>query len=233
MHRAIINKAEACQECTKYGKNVKTLKAKSDWENIPEPTEPNEELQIDFAGPFCSKKHSKYYILVAVDRYSRFPSAMITKATTATKVIKFLTSYIALHGVPENIKTDQFSSFKSSEYKLFCDNQNINRRYCPVDDHRANGVVERCIQSVKRRLGTMLCEKGGNVEAALTAILSSIRKSKHAITKKSPHYMHFGRAANTPLSILHDKVAISDKGHLKRSMLTKEQKKEDSIQLTG
>ena len=59
MHRAIINKAEAFQECTRYGKNVKTLKAKSDWENIPEPTEPNEELQIDFAGPFCSKKHSK------------------------------------------------------------------------------------------------------------------------------------------------------------------------------
>ena len=110
---------------------------------------------------------------------------------------------------------------------MFCDNQNIKRRYCPVDDHRANGAVERCIQSVKRRLGTMLCEKGGNVEAALTAILSSIRKSKHAITKKSPHFMHFGRAANTPLSILHDKVAISDKGHLKRSMLTKEQKKED------
>ena len=99
---------------------------------------------------------------------------MITKATSATKVIKFLTSYIALHGVPKNIKTDQFSSFKSSEYNLFCDNNNINRRYCPVDDHRANGAVERCIQSVKRRLGTMLCEKVGNVEAALTAILSSM-----------------------------------------------------------
>ena len=94
---------------------------------------------------------------------------------------------------------------------MFCDNQNINRRYCPVDDHRANEAVERCIQSMKRRLGTMLCEKGGNVEAALTAILSSIRKSKHAITKKSPHFMHFGRTANTPLSILHDNCCFRQK----------------------
>ena len=50
MHRDIINKSETCTECTAYGKNVKTLKPKSEWDKIPDPTEPNEEVQIDFAG---------------------------------------------------------------------------------------------------------------------------------------------------------------------------------------
>ena len=100
---------------------------------------------------------------------------------------------------------DQNASAGTSE---FFRRLNINKRYCPVDEQRANEAVERCIQSVKRRLGTILSEKGENVEAVLTAILSSIRKLKHAITKKSPHFMNFGRAANTPLSILHDKVAV-------------------------
>ena len=73
MHREIIKKAEECSECTAYGKNVKTLKPKSAWESVVEPTAPNEELQIDFAGPFGTKNNSKYYILVAIDRFSRFP----------------------------------------------------------------------------------------------------------------------------------------------------------------
>ena len=113
MHREIIKKAEDCSECTAYGKNVKTLKPKSAWENVVEPTAPNEELQIDFAGPFGTKNNSKYYILVAIDRYSRFPSALLTKSTNANKVIKFLTPYIALHGVPKKLELTNFLALKA------------------------------------------------------------------------------------------------------------------------
>ena len=45
------------------------------------------------------------------------------------------------------------------------------------------------------------------------------------MTKKSPHLLHFGRPPNTALSNLHAK--ISDRKHLKRSMLTAEQRKQD------
>ena len=128
LHRSIIDKAEKCPECTAYGKNIKTLKPRSKWDKIPDPTEPNEELQIDFAGPFNSTSRSKFHILVAVDRYSRFPSALITKSTGANKILKFLTGYMALHGVPKNIRTDQFSSFKSTEYKQFCKTNNTERK---------------------------------------------------------------------------------------------------------
>ena len=178
LHRSIIDKAEKCPECTAYGKNIKTLKPRSKWDKIPDPTEPNEELQIDFAGPFNSSSRSKFHILVAVDRYSPFPSALITKSTGANKILKFLTGYIALHGVPKNIRTDQFSSFKSTEYKQFCKTNNIERKYCPVDDHRANGAVERCIQTIKGRLGTTLMNNAGNVEDALVTILDSMQNNE-------------------------------------------------------
>ena len=55
MHREIIKKSESCTECTAYGKNIKTLKPRSNWDPIPEPSEPNEEVQLDFAGPFDLK----------------------------------------------------------------------------------------------------------------------------------------------------------------------------------
>ena len=103
----------------------------------------------------------------------------------------------------------------------------IEHKKCPVDDHRANGAVERCIQTIKRKLGTTLMSSSGNVEMAITTILDTMRKTKHSVTKKSPHFLHFGRKPNTPLSNLHSKLVL-DAGQLKRSMLTTEEKKSDS-----
>ena len=37
--------------------------------------EPNEEIQLDFAGPLPDENNKDVYILVGVDRFSRFPSA--------------------------------------------------------------------------------------------------------------------------------------------------------------
>ena len=103
----------------------------------------------------------------------------------------------------------------------------IEHKKCPVDDHRANGAVKRCIQTIKRKLGTTLMSNSGNVETTKTKILDTMRKTKHSKTKKSPHFLHFGRKPNTPLSNLHSKL-VSDAGQLKRSMLTTEEKKSDS-----
>ena len=65
----------------------------------------------------------------------------------------------------------------------------------------------------------------GNVEDALVTILDSMRKTKHSITEKSPHALHFGREPNTQLSNLHAKI-VSDAKQLKRSLLTAEERKQ-------
>ena len=55
----------------------------------------------------------------------------------------------------------------------------------------------------------MLRNKNNNIVAAITEILDSIRKSKHAETKNSPHFLHFDREANTPFSKLHSCLETS------------------------
>ena len=111
--------------------------------NSPKLKEPNEEVQLDFAGPLYPDKKSYTYLLVAIDRFSKFPSAMVTNSTSSKKVIKFLTEYSALHGVPQNISLDQATGFTSAEFENFCNNTGINIIPCPIEDHRANGLVER------------------------------------------------------------------------------------------
>ena len=42
-------------------------------------TEPGQEIQLDFAGPIKSKSRGDIYILVAIDRFSKWPTAQISK----------------------------------------------------------------------------------------------------------------------------------------------------------
>ena len=57
MHTIIIETAEKCEPCRKFGKNLKTLTSKAGYENLEPLTCPNEELQLDFGGPIQTGKN--------------------------------------------------------------------------------------------------------------------------------------------------------------------------------
>ena len=80
---------------------------------------PNQELQLDFAGPILDDKGSKIFLLVAIDRFSKFLPVLISKTNGAKKVSKFLDSYIPIHGLPHSIGTGHGSGFKNNLCKSF------------------------------------------------------------------------------------------------------------------
>ena len=88
-----------CSECTSAGKNLKTVIPNSQTSALSPLLEPNEELNLDFAGPLDSYWGPKKYVLLCIDRFSKFPSAKITSSTSAKTVIEFLQDYIFLHGI--------------------------------------------------------------------------------------------------------------------------------------
>ena len=100
MFRSIATNAGNCPKCTLAGKILKNMCSKGDIGKIPKPKEPNESVQLDFWGPINYLKESKKYVLVAVHRFSRWPSAMVCNSNRSDKIIKFLKAYIVAHGVP-------------------------------------------------------------------------------------------------------------------------------------
>ena len=68
--------------------------------------EPNEEVQLVFAGPLPNELNRDAYILVAIDKWSKF----VTK-TTADIAIKFMQRYIPNNGVPRRLRCDQAQTF--------------------------------------------------------------------------------------------------------------------------
>ena len=85
-----------CSECTSAGKSLKTVIPNAQTKILPPLLEPNEELNLDFAGPLDSYWGSNKYILLCIDRFSNFPSAKITSSTSAKTVIEFLQDYTFL-----------------------------------------------------------------------------------------------------------------------------------------
>ena len=94
MFRSLATIAGNCQECSLAGKNLKSMCSKNDIGKKPEPKEPNESVQLDFWGPINYLKESKKYVLVAVDRFSCWPLAMVCNSNRSDKIIKFLKAYI-------------------------------------------------------------------------------------------------------------------------------------------
>ena len=154
IYRSIASIAEGCPECTAAGKNLKTIIKKNQLGTVPEPKEPNESVQLDFWGPINYLKESRKYVLVAVDRFSRWLSAMVCGNNRSVKTLKFLKNYISNHEVPRKIHVDQGTSFMSNEITAFCNGEGIEIIKSPVNYHRATGCVERTIGSLKNSILT-------------------------------------------------------------------------------
>ena len=202
MREDIEKKSKTCSACLNAGKNLKFQIPQTKKNKNRTPKTPGEEIQLDFTGSLHNKKlPSTPYILVAVDKNSRWPVTKICKNTNHETVITFLKEYINIYGVSKQIKSDKGGAFISKENKEFCKRQNIKYIYGTANLHTGTGLVERTIQSLENLVLTNL-EDGLNLRESINRALYVLRFTKHSETKKTPFEIQFGRAPRTRLTNL-------------------------------
>ena len=154
IHRDILAKASECKTCTEIGKNLKSVILHCKWSPLTKCIEPNDEIQIYFVGPIINEKSTEQYFITSIDRYSKYATAEIVNNASGTNVIKFLNNYIYIynHGVPRTIRLDQAQRFTGKKFETFYTENNITPIYAPASYHRAIGLVEGLIQTIKRQL---------------------------------------------------------------------------------
>ena len=76
-YQEIREKAGKCPSCRASGKNHVTQLPSTEKHKLEMLSEPNQEIQLDFAGPIKSKTRGDVYFLIAVDRFSKWPTAHI------------------------------------------------------------------------------------------------------------------------------------------------------------
>ena len=122
--------------------------------------------------------------------------------------------YIENHGIPRSIRLDQAKFLIGIQVETFCNKNKIDIIEAPVNDHRAIGLVERLIQTIKKRLAYIKGEKSStnafHVKQALKIIIHQLRICKQKTTKISPFETHFGRKPNIPLSVISTRLKLSN-----------------------
>ena len=112
MQKEIEDKTKNCVACMSSGKNLKYQLPKHEFGKLKTLTEPGQEIQIDFSGKLKNKKlNGDHQILIAIDRFSKWPTAKICKSSETKEVIIFLKQNFNLYGLPEKIKTDKGGAF--------------------------------------------------------------------------------------------------------------------------
>ena len=202
MHRDIATKTAKCNPCVKIGKNLKPIIPANKWAPLKLCKVPNGEIQIDFGGPIYNEKNQEIYFLACIDRFSKFPTAEVFDRAKADNILKFLQEYGLLHGMPCAIRLDQARCQTGQQIKAFCSQNNIQLIEAPIHDHRAIGLVQRLIQTIKNRLACIktATQNQFNVKASINSIIYQLRIYRQKTINISPFGAHFGRKANTPLS---------------------------------
>ena len=196
----IHEKHRNCTACINAGKNLKTQLPKTEKSKILTAKEPGEELQLDFTGKIFNEKITGHpQILVAVDHFSKWPTAKICSNTETKTVTKFLENYFNLYGIPKTIRTDNDTAFTSREFKTFCEKYKIRIITGLPYMHTATGLVERNIQTLEGLLLANL-QDGNGLEESLNRALWVMRFTVHTNRKMTPFEMHFGRKPRTVLT---------------------------------
>ena len=83
-------------------------------------------------GPLKGGSHKKKYLLVMVDKFTKWIEAKPVKTAEFGPVIDFISGVVHRYGVPHSIITDNGSNFTTDEVKTWCGNMGIKLDYASV-----------------------------------------------------------------------------------------------------
>ena len=175
------------------------------------PSQPWSRLHLDFAGPFLGHMY-----LVIVDAHSKWLDVQLMNSITSETTIAKLKDIFATHGLPQKIVTDNGTSFTSSTFKAFLE-QNGIKHICSAPYHpSSNGLAERAVQTFKQSLRQI---PEGSVREKLAKFLFKYRITPHSSTGVAPAELLMGRRLRSRLDLLKpDVVATVEKNQLKQKL---------------
>ena len=94
--------AANCKLCKETNKNPKQIIPASKWHPLKSCFEPNEEIRIDFGGKTTSENDQDNHFLACIDCFPKYPTVEVLYKANRPNVVKFLSNYVQIHGVPIN-----------------------------------------------------------------------------------------------------------------------------------
>jgi transposase InsO family protein len=165
------------------------------------------------------------YLLVAIDKFTKWVEVEPIRAPTAVTAVKFLRGIVCCFGVPNRIITDLGTQFTSKSFQDYCGELGTKICFASVAHPRSNGQVEWANAEVLRGLRTTTYDKlagsGKKWIEQLSVVLWSIRTTATRSTSETPFTLVYGVEAVLPTELKYGSPRISayDKNRLSEERL--------------
>jgi hypothetical protein len=152
------------------------------------------------------------YILVAVDKLTKWVEAAPVTTQDSATAINFIKSIVLHFGVPHSIIMDNGTNFTSKELKNYCEGMGIKLKFASVAHPNTNGQVKKAngliCNGIKKRL-LAIFEKAKHAWVdELPCVLWSLRTTPNAATQETPFFLVHGAEAVLPVEITHEAPRI-------------------------
>jgi transposase InsO family protein len=163
-------------------------------------------MGLDQVGPLPkSSRGSHTYLLVAVDKFSKWIEVVPVTNQEATTMVKFFESIVYWYGVLNTIITDNDTNFTSSEFQEFAKELGIKIKYALVAHPKSNGQVEKSnglvYAGLKKRLLRPLKRVACSWVEELPSVLWSLRTTPNSSTGYTLFFLLFGVEAVLPTDV--------------------------------
>ena len=194
IHQEVSDIVTNCEVCLKFKKPAPKPAA-----GFPLATKFNETVAVDL-----HQLEKNLWYLHIIDEFTRYSAGGIIKSKEP-KVFaaKFMQLWIAVHGPPKNLYSDNGGEFNNSEVRDMAENFNIEIKNTPAESPWSNGLLERHNQTLTNIMIKVKDEQNCDYETALAWALMA-KNSLHSAHGYSSHQLVHGENPNLP-SVLVDK----------------------------
>ena len=142
------------------------------------------------------------YLLVMTDAYSKWMEiTALPNKTTVKAASAIYKTWIAAHGCPKTLLSDQGKEFDSNVMKELCSMLKIKHAFSSTGHPRSNGLVEN-----RNRTILSYCRKylaGSNDwESLLPSLKMAYNTASHSSTGYTPFFLTYGRHPTLPSSLI-------------------------------
>ncbi len=194
MLASVVKYVTSCQLCQRSKGSRKYVKPQP----MDIPIGPWTHVAVDHVGPLTITNKGNKYILVVVDRFTRYAEAFaVSEDTTVATAQAIIDGIMCRHGFMMVLQSDRGGAFVShlaaQIFKLLGVRQVKTTAWHP----QSNGVVEKLNGTLKQTLKIWSKENQTDWDELLPFALFAYNTSFHSTLQETPYYLNHGRQART------------------------------------
>ena len=195
---------ENCERCAQFRTHSKQHTPKFQYQVSPIPFH---QVHFDILGPLTTSSEGCRYIIVYVDRFTRYTivDALPDKATK-TVAKSLFEKVVVPYSTPKILISDNALEFTSKLIEDLCAFLKIKKAEITPYMPAANGLAESANKRILNVLRTAVNKSQKNWQELLPQVQVALNTAYHAAIGDTPHYLLFLRDKLLPFEVSMDEV---------------------------